>query len=412
MHTARSLVPVVVLAAALSMALAPPIVAGEAPAVAAPSGPAASVTSVSNTAGHLAPNATDVRRDELDEARLDVAGAVAADAERLRGRYRTVSLREAFQGTETQSERVAVVRDELAVIEARVASLETRQERAIARYGDGSMTTREYLREIALVDAGARQVKDRLGVVHQDTSARAGFSLPNELRTRVDNVEADMVSLRGSVRAAVGDALAGEGPTPVYALTGEESIVLATTDDRRFVREAVLGGERVDGTTDAFAIGDRPRISAAYQRAADLYTWAFNNSLSPPSATGFGTTSVYRIHLEHSHGELTTYIDGTTRNAFREVQTTRPAELPATTVTNETDSLVLRVNRTYATGPMRVALERPDTGTPISGEVRVGDGPPLRTGQDGVVWTVQPVGVVEVNATSAGGDGATVTLSP
>lgn len=411
MPSNRPVVLSVLLVAALAVAALPGTVPVAADATVDATGTTERVVDVQNTTGYLTVDSQSVENDRYGDGRLDVAGAVSVDVATLHGRYQSSSFRNAFFAADEQSTRVRLLKREADRIDARIRILRQRQRDALQQYNAGTLSTRRFLRELATVDAAAGRLRSDIRRIRSELAATGGFSLPNDLRTRLDNLESELVTLEGPVRDRLADSLAGNATAGVtYVMTAEDTIVLATATDQRYVREAYVGGDRVAGGVDRFGQTERPRISLAYQRAAELYPWAFDNALAPPSANGFGNTSVYRIEVSHSQGDLTTYLDGSTRNAYREIQHKRLVAVPTTTVTNRTGGLALRVNRTYATGPMRVGLSRANTTVPVTGTVRVNGQRVGTTSADGSLWTVTPSGFVNVTVTTATGERATVTF--
>ncbi|MDG5777583.1 hypothetical protein VB773_05565 [Haloarculaceae archaeon H-GB2-1] len=377
-------------------------------------GTAHTVSPSQNTTSFLAIEASETERDQYGSTSIDVAGAVAVDTEKLHGRYNELSLRTGFIANDDSERRIELLRSEASRIERRTDALEERQRRALRQYNEGTISTHRFLRELARIDAAARALDTQLVTVRRDLEPAGTFSLPNRLRSRYDNLQADLVTLEGPVRRQLAASLATKESTRVLVLTSEDAIVLSQTTTNRYVREAYLGDEREPGGVDQFGASDRPRISVAYQRAAELYPWAFDveNALAPPSATGFGNTSVYRISVDHSQGDLTTYLDGSTQNAFREIQSKRLRSIPTSRVSNNTVPLTLRVNHTHATGPMQVTLIRNAGDEPIDGTVRVNGDRVGRTGSDGTLWTVTPNSYTVVNVTTAAGESVQVSFSP
>jgi hypothetical protein len=66
------------------------------------------------------------------------------------------------------------------------------------------------------------------------------------------------------------------------------------------------------------------------------------------------------------------------------------------------ESLRLRINGSYDTGPMAVRVARNATGIPLDAEVTVDGQVVGRTGDDGRLWTVQPIGETTVSVRTSG----------
>lgn len=387
---------------------------GDGPAAVPPSTPRASVVQVPNTTAVLTLPADEIQINRFARPGVEVSTAIAADRDGLGHRYLELAFQTAFYDTDNQSTRTRLIRSTAAAVENRTAALRERQRAALHQYNTGSISTDAFLYELARIDAEARRLSTLVNRLRTDVAATVGFAMSGELRTRLDNLRADLVALQGPVRDRLVEVVRGSAePTAVYVETSADGVVLATVDDTTFVREAYVAGARRPSEPDQFAQSDQPRISAAYQRAAELYPWAFENAISPPSAGGFGNTSAFHIRVDHRQGELTSYVDGSTTDAFREFQHLRVGRLPTVPgAANETERLRLQVNVTYQGGPMQVRLSRPEMPATVDANITVDGQPVGRTEADGELWTVDTRGVTRVNATTPGGDRITVQVVP
>jgi hypothetical protein len=355
------------------------------------------VRTVPNTSNYLDIEQENVERGEHGGASLDVGAAVAIDATRLHTEHRSRTVDQALGGLDEDRPRrerldVAVTR-----LETRMDALEQRQQRAIERYNADEITTGAFLAELALIDVTASGVESESQRLRQS----AGVGLTERLDERLDALEADLVTLRGPVRARAGAAMAGQRPaTDVYVLTSTNGLVLSTTGRARAHREAHLPDDRAPNSPDQFVTeSDDSGITAASTRASELYPWAYADA--GPSIQRLGRTSVYFVGLDHSHGELETYLDGATQSAFRERQRLRLGRVPTdTTTANETAQLAVRVNRTYGTGPMEVRVTDPATGRPVDANVTINQYRVGSTGPDGRLWTTAPHRSVRIEVTS------------
>lgn len=371
----------------------------DAPAAADAPGGTASVVEVRaqpNTTSYLAIPNDRVESDRYGEQSLDVAGTVAADVERLRGEYAAVAFELELANTTDHEARVDRIEAEIAHIETRTDDLEQRQQDAIDAFNAGEITASQLLRELATVDAAARQLEGRT-----DELRRAVQQLPttNGLYTQVDNLPADLVPLYGGVRAEVRRAMEANETVRVHVVTSGDGVVLSTVADGQYVREAYLASERRPDDVDQFnGIGD------AESRAAQLYPWI--SARTDFAGGGYGDTSVYYLSTSHPHGELETHLDGASNAVFREEQVKQLNSLPTQSQTAANGNLQLQVNRTHATGPLRVKLTNPNTGMPINASVRVNGQRVGQTGSNGELWTITPHEAVRINATTT--DGAAI----
>jgi len=196
----------------------------------------------------------------------------------------------------------------------------------------------------------------------------------------------------------------------IYAETSGDGYTLAYVTDDYYVRETYLGAERDENATDTFTQADVPRGNAARLRGYELYPWVTNHSLSP-AVQGLGRSGIYRFTADFTDGELTAYIDGGTTSVFRESQRHKLSAMPVSnTITATNDSLDMRVNKTYESGPLHVDLSHNETALPENATVRVNGDPVGHTGTDGSLWIVEPRGPDRITATTAENETVSVYL--
>ncbi|MFB6150316.1 MAG: hypothetical protein ABEJ40_00775 [Haloarculaceae archaeon] len=384
-------------------ALARPGTAGpaaEAAVAPAPDAPPQSLVAANpNATNYLDVEKDEVRRADYGTASLDVVAAVEMDVEQWRGKYSTYAFEASYDNVTGQAARTERLRAEVDRLESRVRNLERRYRRAVANYNAGQISTERFLRKLAVLDAAVDTVTQQF----ENVRRAGGFGLLEELETRLRSLEPKLLTLQGQVRGNVGRAMTGQRqPMSVYALTSDTGIVLSTTDGAVFNRSAYLAENREPVGPDRFVTEEDPSgITAANDRARELYPWTYANG-RPSVNVPFRTTSVYRVSLDHAHGVLEAYLDGTTRDVFREFQTKRTPVIPTETTTNTTDALSLRVNRTYGTGPMEVTVTDPATGEPVDATIEINGYRVGSTGGDGRLWTVTPHDAVRITARADG----------
>lgn len=368
-----------------------------------------SIQSIQNTSNYLSLSGETRATARFGNASLDVAGTVEMDNSQLRTEFDETTTIEAFRAADNASSRTAVVERTVDRIQNRTNALEDRQQRAITAYNRGELSTEAFLQRLAIIDADGRQLQTYIESVLRVTGRTPGYSLPNSLRTRLESLKAGPVVMQGSIRARVGRSLSGERePFSVYVETTDEGIVLARLTSNRYVREAFLGSDYQQPGPDEFSGGN---VTAAYERAKKLYPWTFSHSITVPSATGYGSTSIYQMSVDHTQGRLVSYIDGTTTNTFRESQEKRLPRLPITgRATNSTETLRIEADLTHESGPLNVSVRDPETGTPVDARVRLNGQFVGQTGTDGRLWTIRPHGPVTINATTAGSQSVTLDL--
>ncbi|WP_436928671.1 DUF7096 domain-containing protein [Halosimplex halobium] len=354
-----------------------------------------------NTSSYLGLSDEAVEAADHEQAGLNVGGALQRDVAALRAEYASHTFEQRYGNTTGERARRALLHEEVARLAERVQQLELRRNRLIDDYNAGEIGTREFLRELAALDASARAVDDRFTRIRN----AAGLELPSDLDTKMTNLEGDLLTLYGPVREQVGGAMAGErAPVPAYAVTSQTGIVLASIDGSQFRREAYLGQNREQIGRNQFITDDSPNgVGTAVRRMTELYPWASANARSGPDVQGIGNTSIYYVELRHPHGSLGTYLDGRSESSFREFQTKSLEDVPRTATTNTSEGVELTVNRTHATGPMQVLVTDELTGEPLAANVTVNGHRLGSTGADGELWTLTPKQAVRIEVTTAGG---------
>jgi len=401
----RSLALVALLVVAAAGAAATPVADAPSRATVAgddPSPPLAAApvqTSVPNTTNYLALPADGVETARIDSARLDVASTLSLGSSDLRGQYNATRFAVRLERADSEER---VLRRTVVDLRDQVASLRARQQAAVEAYNRGALTTEAFLREIAVVHTRA----DAAGQLASEVVSRTNSPLvPRELLLEARYVRAELDALTGPVRARAADALTGErDPLRVYVSTAAEGVVLATVDSGLYVREAYVeanratGGDAVTGTGQAYDIV-----------TAERYPWAGENVAGggvdgfPGGAEG---QSLYRVTVPHTQGTLVAHLDGQSGEVFREVQTKRLAAAPTRdAIVNSTDGAVLTLGRTHAGGQLVVSLSDPATGEGLSDvPVSVGGKQVGTTGEDGVLYALQPRDSVQVLARTDGGN--------
>lgn len=403
----RSLALVALLLVATAGAAATPIADPPSPAVSAagdsPAPPVAAAPvqpSVPNTTNYLALPADGVETARVDSVRLDVGGVLALGSSDLRGQYNATRFAVRLERTERDE---LVLRQTVRELRNQVTSLRARQRTAVAAYNRGELTTEAFVREVAVVHTRASAAERLASEVVSRTNSPL---VPRELLLEARYVRAELDALTGPVRARAAGALAGEREEPlrVYVSTSADGVVLATVDGGLYVREAYLesnrgtAGDAVTGTGQAYDIV-----------TTDRYPWAGENVAGggvdgfPGGADG---QSLYRVTVPHTQGTLVAYLDGQTGEVFREVQTKRLAAAPTTdAIVNSTEDAILTLGRTHAGGQLVVSLSDPTTGEGLSGvAVYIGDEQVGTTGEDGVLYTLQPRESARLVARTVGGN--------
>ncbi len=370
------------------------------------------VVSLQNTSGYLAlPGATEQSTSQTTT--VDVMGAVAVENGQLQERFLETATIEAFENADTEPEQTTTIEQAADAIETRTAVLERQRSQAIEQYNRDSISTATFLRELAVIDARARTLERSIDALLGRTGRTVGYSLPNSLRTRLQSLKAGPNQLQGPIQDRLGRSLSGAGSdVTVYIKTSENGVVLARLDDDTYIREAFVGDEYQPDGGNQFSQGETAAITEAYNRARALYPWAFENRITSSSLSGFGDVAVYRITVDHAHGNLYSLIDGASANVFREVQEKRLSQLPIRDASaNNTAQLTMRANQTHESGPMQITVTDTDTGDPVDARLSINERPVGQTGDDGSLWTIRPDGPLTINATTSGDRNISLELS-
>lgn len=383
----------------LAVTAVPASVAGvpspAAPPAFAPTDAAASppTTTDNTTARIVLPNYR-VQQATFETVTVGMGAALQSGADDARSEHRRVAIEREFAAADSVSERRSVVDGALIGLEARSDALVNREQAAFHAYAEGNITTDAVVRRLARIDARAREIEATLSLVRSLTRR-----IPTrDFQGRITTVRGEVEPLRGPVRQRVAQSLAGErGATRVHVVAAETGVVLSTLADGQYVREATDWWHRN-------ATGDRRLETSidALNRAGDLYPWVVSQRGS--NRVDWRGTGIWRWEATHSQGRLTSYIDASTRDAFRETQRLRVADMPTTMVLASTGSgLRVELQRTYPGGPLRVLVEDAATDAVVDARVSVGGHELGHIGADGLVVTLEPRPPYTVNVTGADG---------
>jgi len=366
-----------------------------------------SVTTEDDTVGRLVvPDGNPTRQ----QATADLSSALANDQEQVRATLEAGQFRNAFESAPNQSAKGRVVEDALDRLETRASALQDERQEAVRAFAQDDIGSAKLFRELGRIRAAAEGIDERATVVEEVVRQSTAISLADTTTAKLAGIDGELLTLRGPLTTRLTASLQGESaPRSITVLGGETGAVLATIEDGTFVREATLWSERAESGTNQFADGDGPPLSRAYERAQETYPWAVENMVSGLSVTGFGDSTVYAVQLTHSHGDLTTYLDGRTTNVFYEVQHLQLSRLPTETVaTNTTDDLRIEVSST-AVGPAVVTARNATTGKEVIAEITVETEAANRSAIDSRLWLLETA--EEQTITARRPDGTTVSIT-
>lgn len=357
-----------------------------------------------DTAEHLALPPDEIDTAGFERGELDVAAAVGQDAGELRAEYFAADLDRRTDAAATVDERQAALRSVAESVDRRAAVLQTREQSAVVAYAaadPGGVEGEELFRTFAIVDAEAEALLDVVRTLHEaNAETDDGPLTDRELATYRSELE----PLSGPVRERVGAAATGSEPVDVYLEVSDANVVLTTLDGNgdRFVREAHLRDLRqIDAE-------DRLGFTGAEERFEELYPWVVENNAGFNIFVVGGQpylhhADVYVVSAAHVHGfrspdDLTTYIDGGTRDVFYETQHQDPEAATVRSATEVDEELELHVEWVRGGWPVSVEVVDLETGEPVDAEIAFDDDV-VGTTDGQRLWTLAERGTITVEAT-------------
>jgi len=295
----------------------------------------------------------------------------------------TAAVVQRIENAETNTQRQQEILSAINRVERDEVSLNSRQANAFDAHAAGELSDRELLDELIQISATAREYDERLDELSELADETDGFSSP----TRLDELQVSLQVYDGPVRDHALSAARGEiSASEVHVESSEGALVLATIDDDQYVREAFR--------TDRW---DRGGGEISNDEAINATTNAYPETASLREPDAFGAGSVQRITIPHEFGTLRTFVSGGTERVFVEHQRITLETFPDTeSVAESGDGFNVTVDRTYAGGPVTVAVLDEEDRDPVS-DVTVtktvgnGDSQPIgTTDADGVVRTLSP----------------------
>lgn len=356
--------------------------------------------SVDNSSNYLSATTENVTHERYEPVGIDVAVGIETDATRLQGTHERRSLERALSIATGDT----VEREMVASLEREAERLETRQRTLIEEYNTGLIGASTVLSELVRVEVTAEQYRELIETVDQEGTTSEG------LDTRYSNLQAEVPFFPSEMASHLEAEFTRGGMTPVYIQSGSESLVVATMDGGTVIREALLFDQHAPDEPEVFGTNDHSPVRDAADRVDALYPWVMANT--SPQIVGFGNTSVYHFDTSHPHGEIQSYIDGATTNAFYETQQKNALAVSMAGIEQETeDGLRLSVEYNEPTGPMLVDVRQAGDSSATDIDLYVDGNHVGNVGEGGDIWTIQPTGSFEVTALAETGDSVSVTVS-
>ncbi|WP_224448003.1 DUF7096 domain-containing protein [Haloprofundus salilacus] len=394
------------------------VVVAAPPAVDSPTSPSAeSPTTESNLSLAEIHNETsvlmlddDATAAEFGTSSSNLSAALSVRETRLQTDLRTRTMRQRLAAMENEDERRKAVLRALTELEIRVDDLRAEERAALAAHADGELSARELLIRLAHVHTEAAELRENATMLATTADDIESFNIDG----RVGSVKLELQTMRGPIRERAANALrGGDSFTRTFVQTTDDGVVLSTIDDGVYVREVYDGTRRTSEASGRISVGDLPDVmERAYP--VIMQRGEFN------SPTGVQASNIFVGKVQYAGGDLTAYVDrGNDGQVFREIQRIRLDGVHVgQAVDNTRSGLELRVNQTYAGGPLRIELVNAATGDPVQGNISIGrpdsnEQPAFlgRTNADGVLWTPAPDGEFVVQAIR-GNSFVSIELSP
>lgn len=335
---------------------------------------------------------------------MDLAPAVSATHGAVGIQIRERIVRERLRDASTVDRRRQVLRQETELLAEEVEALERTEQQALARYERGDSSVEDLLRTLAAVDAEARQAEQLVSLLQDEVSQVQFLSTTED---RLQSLQVELATLRGPVREHAREVFRGEAqPTRIHVSVSGEAVALAAIRGNTYIRE-VNDPTNIDATaSDGFN-----SEGEVIERIGELYPWAWTSDTSSVRTYTNFENGFYRINVDHTHGQLTSYLDGSTKNVFSEIQYKSLSRMPTgPPTTAEANGTTLRVNQSFGGGPVQVVASETATEQPVDGTVYV-DGEPIDRTSNGRLWFVGPTSPYDVTLETDAGN-VTVTAQP
>jgi len=305
--------------------------------------------------------------------------------------FRTILDRSSLTG----EARERVVAQRLQRIESRTEAMRAAEQRAAEAYANGDLTTSNFTRTLVANDAEARTLRRTVVELEGLSESESNENFARALQLRLETFYSP---LRHRLAASLRDGTADVG---ISIRATETGYVLGAIDNGTYYREAL----RYDNRQPE---GPKSLTSNAQlgERQAEVYDVS-----SPGTQQLYRDAGAYvgRMVYSYADTEITAFFDGGTGDVFFEQRRHLVEDMDRTTaVDSRNGSVRLRVQRTFFNGPVRVVVTDPETGDPIDAPVRIGGEQVGTTGEDGVLWMVEPPISYAVSVTV---DGTTVSES-
>lgn len=372
------------LLATLLLLSAPAVsVGGVAPEPAATDSSSLQQSSPANTSSLLELDEVEASNRTSPEASL--ATELSMQGSELDGRFAEYEAETRLANLNGEAE-VRFALNETARLQAELDRMLAMEEQARQRYIAGEISAEAYVRTLARLNVQARTIRPTVNSL-DDVGGE-------EVTRRLGLVESDLPILSGPILERTSSIVRGEEqPMTIHVISSANGVVLSEVDDGTYVRETYRA-DRVNKEGLHLSLGE------AEDKLRSWYPWAVGPNFGA-HAIRFGPAA-WEMSWTHEHASISTYYYGNTTGPYREIQRKTLSEYPfeSTEQTFDNDR-ILSVSGTYPGGPLEVNLTN-QTGAPLDGEVLVNGSETGRTGDDGLLWALQPEGSFTVTVVHEG----------
>lgn len=284
-----------------------------------------------------------------------------------------------YEAADNDTERRRVLETALDDAERQVERLYAQEAAAVRAYSNGTASKRQLSRDLARLDSQSESLLRALEEFWAQVEFEVRTGTPED---RFIDLRLALRSLESPLRDQVVTSVRGSDPSmQLHVTTGSNGVVLEGVTDIEYFRDTVRFDNRDESAADGFSVSDTT------ERVTELYPWAFPRAGGTQIDTAL-QFDLYAIGFNHPHGTTTVYLDGGTRETFREQQRLRLDQLPRENLSETNEGrLTVRIQRTAGvdTGgdnPFRVVVTN-DTGAPVDAAVSVAGHSVGRTGEDG-----------------------------
>lgn len=265
----RSIRLLVVWTVVLAPIVGMPLFATDAAPPAAPDDAGTVKQAVDGKLSYLAINRT-IEHTDTSTVFLDSGSALSMSTSQFEYELEIQRIKNAY---ENASNKQAFVERELDDIENQTEALRERQNTAIRGYNEEKLSSRLFLRELALISADARRIQ----VSANYFTERENITEKNA--GRANNIKQELNIFHGIVRGKIRSALNGDPDAPkrYFVQTSTNGVVLATIEDedgkKWYLREAYLGGARGSSNGSQFNAAElKEKLGRLYPEVKPIRT--------------------------------------------------------------------------------------------------------------------------------------------